>query len=114
MKVFLIVTAIILLSYSSVFAQKVSLSLDNTTMENVLNTISKQTKSLFLYKEDLIKGIKVSSFKVTNMELTGVLDLLCTRYDLDYKIIAGTISIFKKERATTPPSIKPQLRRGGR
>ncbi|NGM61231.1 SusC/RagA family TonB-linked outer membrane protein [Sphingobacterium sp. SGG-5] len=94
---FLVLISIFLLIHTSAFGQRVSLSVRGATLEHVLDEISKQTNSLFLYKDNLIKNIKVSSFQVKNVRLTQVLDKLCQHYGLDYRIIAGTITIFNKE-----------------
>src|SRR5690606_14851461 len=94
---FLVLISFLLLIHTPAFGQRVSLSVREATLEHVLDEISSQTNSLFLYKDNLIKNIKVLSFQVKNAQLTHVLDKLCQQYGLDYRIIAGTITIFNKE-----------------
>ncbi len=102
---FLVLISFLILIHTSTFGQQVSLSVRGATLENVLNNISKQTNSLFLYKDNLIKNIKVQYFEVKSMELNQVLDKLTQEYNLDYRIIAGTITIFNKE--TSPVNAAP-------
>lgn len=73
------------------YSQKVTLHLDNVTIEKVLREIKKQTGFLFFYKSEELKNIGKVSINVKNAEVADVLteSLLDTR--LTFKIVNNTI-----------------------
>lgn len=80
-------------AYGNGKAQKVSLSLNNASLEEAFEEISKQTNFKFFYEDELIKKAPRVSVKVTNAPLKAVVSDLLEKNHLDYKIIDETITV---------------------
>lgn len=75
------------------FAQNVTLSVRNTSLEKVLKEIRKQTGYSFFYKTDLLREAPKVSLSVKNMDIKGALDLCFTDVPVEYAIVAQTVVI---------------------
>ncbi|MFT3949281.1 MAG: TonB-dependent receptor [Agriterribacter sp.] len=75
------------------FAQNVTLSVRNTSLEKVLKEIRKQTGYSFFYKTDLLREAPKISLSVKNMDIKGALDLCFTDVPVEYAIVAQTVVI---------------------
>ncbi|MFT3750699.1 MAG: TonB-dependent receptor [Agriterribacter sp.] len=75
------------------FAQNVTFSVRNTSLEKVLKEIRKQTGYSFFYKTDLLREAPKVSLSVKNMDIKGALDLCFTDVPVEYAIVAQTVVI---------------------
>jgi TonB-linked SusC/RagA family outer membrane protein len=66
--------------------EKITLNLENVSLEKVFNEISKQTGYSFLYEEILIKNARPVTINVQNATLEDVLRLIFKDQDLSYVI----------------------------
>lgn len=102
-------TAIILLSASLTtsakgHSQRVTLSLQNASMETVFKEIKKQTGYDFLYGSKMLQVAKPVSIKVKNASLERVLEKCFIDQPLMYNLVNRTIIVKPK---TTDPNINP-------
>jgi TonB-linked SusC/RagA family outer membrane protein len=94
------------------FAQeKVTLSLNNVSLETVFDKIEAQTGFVFLYKDEAIKGKKVT-VQVANASIDDALGVCLKGSSLSYKITGKIITIkttkpaeFLEGNMVTPPYI---------
>lgn len=87
------------------YAQKVTLSLHNATLEEVLNAIHQQTGYLFLYDSRTLQGLNGINVDVKNASLEKTLDQCIAGYSLGYLLQDKTILVFPKEE--TDDFLKP-------
>ena len=82
---------------------RISLDLQNATLEQTMDKIKAQTRYLFINRdvEDL-ESRKVS-VNVSNELITNVLDQLFTPFDIGYDIDGRSIFIYKQQAAETQP-----------
>ena len=78
------------------YAQKISLSVKNASMEKALKEIKKQVNYSFLYNTQMLDSSKPVNFSVTNSTLEEVLRLCFNNQPLTYSIVDETIIISKK------------------
>lgn len=90
-------TLLVLISCLHVFAsghaQRISLSVRNSSMLEVMDQIEKQTGYSFWLQTDLLKDKARVSVRVRNGSLTAVLDQLFIKHGLRYTIIDKTIVV---------------------
>ncbi|WP_235012502.1 SusC/RagA family TonB-linked outer membrane protein [Pedobacter africanus] len=79
--------------YGNGRAQKVTLSLRNAKLEDVLKEINKQTSFSFLYKDALIRGADRVDLKLEDASLQDALSRLLGNRKMTFKIINKTIII---------------------
>lgn len=87
------------------YAQKVTLSLHNATLEEALNAIHQQTGYLFLYDSRTLKGLEGINVDVKKASLQKTLDQCIAGYPLGYLLQNETILVFPKEE--TEAILKP-------
>lgn len=96
-----LVTVLIIVSTLQVsaktYAQKISLSRHNATLEEVLNDIHQQTGYLFLFGNRALKDIKGIDVAVRKATLQQTLDQCVAKYSLGYIVEDRTIIVFPKE-----------------
>ena len=82
---------------------RITLNLQNATLEQAMDKIKAQTRYLFINRdvEDL-ESRKVS-INVSNELITKVLDLLFSPFDIGYDIDGRSIFIYKQQAAATRP-----------
>jgi TonB-dependent starch-binding outer membrane protein SusC len=112
-------TAILLLAFclqtsAKGYAQNVTLSVKNSSLEKILKEIRKQTGYSFFYKTELLRNTPKINLSVTNSELKQTLDLCFTDLPIEYAIIAKTVVISPKrekipDNPTEPKEINIQL-----
>ena len=90
--------------------EKITLALNNASLEKVFEQIEVQTGFVFIYKDETVKDKKVS-IQVTNATLAQTLDVCLKGQELSYKIVGKSVAI-KAEKAIvmlsggqTPPFI---------
>jgi iron complex outermembrane receptor protein len=81
---------------ASVFAQKISLSVKDASLREVITKIRKQTKIDILYNNGAVSGVKPITLTVENEDLTTVLDECFKDQPLTYRIINNSILITQK------------------
>lgn len=74
-------------------AQRITLSLKNTSIERVFQEITKQTDFRFLYSDEVVEAAELVSIDVRNEELNRVLDQLIRQRGMTYKIMSETVII---------------------
>lgn len=92
-----IIFAVILQVSAAGFAQKVTLSSNNSRLTEVFNEIRNQTGYDFLFTSETLKDAKRVSIKVENAELKDVLNQLFTNQPLEYIINKKAVIVSKKE-----------------
>lgn len=95
---YLLLLGLIQVSAAS-FAQKVSLSLKNTTLANVLYSIKQQTGYNFLYNMDMLSKLPHIDVEVKDQPLTAVLEKCFANQPLTFLIEEKTVII--KPKATS-------------
>ena len=81
---------------ASVFAQKISLSVKDASLREVITKIRKQTKIDILYNNGAVSGVKPITLNVENEDLKTVLDECFKDQPLTYRIINNSILITQK------------------
>jgi iron complex outermembrane receptor protein len=81
---------------ASIFAQKISLSVKNASLTEVISKIRKQTKIDILYNSNSIASVKPITLEVKNEELKTVLDRCLQDQPLTYQFIKNTVLITEK------------------
>ena len=101
------------------YAQKISLSLENASVESVFKKISDQSEYYFLYTNKVVSRAKPISISVKNASIEEVLKICFEGQPLSFTIYEKTIIIkFKKPVANTdtksdPPSPAPPIELSG-
>ena len=90
-------------SRADTYAQKakVSLELNNTTVEKVIETIEQKTDFRFIYKLNDIDLDRIVSIRVKNQNIDVVLNKLFGGTGTDYKIRDTQIILKKSQEITT-------------
>ncbi|TDQ07335.1 SusC/RagA family TonB-linked outer membrane protein [Pedobacter metabolipauper] len=101
--VVLMIAAILQVSASG-FAQNITLSEKNASLEKLFVKIRKQSGYTFLYSPQLIKRTKPVSLEVTNESLINVLEKCFKDQPLAYAINQNTVVIRNKEEPVQPVS----------
>ncbi|OQP54417.1 SusC/RagA family TonB-linked outer membrane protein [Niastella populi] len=78
--------------------EKITLALNNASLEKVFEQIEVQTGFVFIYKDETVKDKKVS-IQVTNATLAQTLDACLKGQELSYKIVGKSVAI-KAEKVT--------------
>ncbi|MDR2968792.1 MAG: SusC/RagA family TonB-linked outer membrane protein [Tannerellaceae bacterium] len=86
---------------NSLYSQsaKVSLEMNNATVEEILNTIEEESEFYFLYNSKLVDVDRKVSVNVKSQSVETVLDQLFASTDVTYKIEDRQIILSKKEFA---------------
>lgn len=94
------------------FAQKISLTVTNAPISEVIAQIKKQTNFDFLYNNVTLKEAKPVTVQAKNLDLMKVLDLCFEGQPLQYKVQNNVIFITKKaEVKVVKPSGSLQLQK---
>ncbi len=83
----------------SMFAQKVTLNLNQVAMEKVFSTITEQTEYTFAYSQPTINPKALVSLNVTNADLRSALDQLFAGTNISYEIRDKKIFLTDKKTA---------------
>jgi hypothetical protein len=81
------------------YSQKtlINLHMDNTTVEDVINDIEEQSEFRFLYNKKIVNVESKVSIKVSNENITSVLDNLFRDADISYAISDRQIVLNRKD-----------------
>jgi TonB-linked SusC/RagA family outer membrane protein len=100
----LLIIFICLRASASTYAQNISLSEKNVTVEKVIGKIKQQSTYVFWYESKLLKDAHPVTITVQNGTIQQTLDLLLKDQPLVYQIVDNTIVISEKPA----PSAQPQ------
>ena len=84
----------------------ITLSVQNETVENVFNQLSKQTGLKFFYDETVINNVSRVSLSVKDASLQSVLDKISSQTKLYFNRENNTISVGKQKNSNTGKQVK--------
>ena len=86
--------------FADVQAQdKVSLKLENATLEEFINAVKKQAGVRFLYNSGVVQNSGTLSIDVKDESIASVLEKVLPTFSLEYKIINNVIVLKRKGEA---------------
>lgn len=92
---------------SNLVAQKkISLSMQDVSLEEVFGELRKQTGDIIVFNTQMIKANNKITVQYKNQTLTSILDDLLAGSDLGYKVLEDYIIIYKQEQPVQPQSKK--------
>ena len=94
----LLLTCMSLGAYATGNAQNINLNLNNTSLEHILEEVSKQSKLRLFYDQQILKNLRIRQINFENATVATVLRKTLRGKNLTYKIIDGTIVITEKEQ----------------
>lgn len=103
MKLTVLLIAVGLCANATGFAQKVTLSLKNASLEQVFNEVKLQTGFSFIWDESGIKAAHPVNIEVREAPVPEVMDYCLRGQSLEYQIIGKLIVIKPRIRTTPPP-----------
>jgi TonB-dependent starch-binding outer membrane protein SusC len=95
MTVFLLTVAFLQVNAAG-YAQKLSLSLKDRSLEDVFREIKKKTGYTFFYKLQMLEQAKKVSLTVENEDLNEVLDIIFKNQPLTYEMVNKTVVVKAK------------------
>ena len=93
---FILLTVVLMNAYGSTYSQTVTYSARTSPLENVLQSIKKQTGYVFFYNLELLEKSRPVTINVVNAPLPEVLEMIFKNQPLDYSIEDKTIVITEK------------------
>lgn len=106
---FILIMVTLLTTSLSMFAQKVTINLQNAKLGDVFTTITQQTDLKVAYSRPTVNPDKIVSISVSNEELTNVLDKLFKNENISYKISENTIFLKEKAQSNIPSDQSVQI-----
>jgi TonB-dependent starch-binding outer membrane protein SusC len=100
MKIFVLLTFIsVLNATASVYSQseKITISLTDATVYEVLNTIEQQSKVKFFYQNEQIDGERKVSIDVKNQNIEAILDLIFNKNNVKIRLLGDNLVVLTKE-----------------
>ncbi|MDR1455138.1 MAG: TonB-dependent receptor plug domain-containing protein, partial [Tannerella sp.] len=94
-------TGMLFCFYFMAFAQSITLSLNNVTVRNALETLKKEYKYMFVYESNDVNTRKVISVSAQNQPLDAVLNQILTGQDVAYEVNEKNIVIRKSTPVRT-------------
>lgn len=108
---FLIILIFNLGVYAEGMAQRISISMNKASLEEVFSEIINQTDYTFLYNQQVIAECPSISVSFSNTDVDQVIASIMEKSGLDYKIIAGTVSVSRKPKKMEQPVLKMEQSR---
>ena len=101
----ILVTLSLLLCFTGIMAQpdlsrRISLHMDDTSIEQVLQIIEHETGTRFSYSHKRIRADRHISLHVDDLKVSSVLDTLCRKTGLEYLVVESHI-VLKTARRTS-------------
>ncbi|SDF75957.1 SusC/RagA family TonB-linked outer membrane protein [Chitinophaga filiformis] len=96
MKLFIAILIISLNVSASGYSQKVSLSVTNASLQEVMKQIRKQTGHYFMFTSDILRDAKPVSVRVENVELEEALEAVFKGQPFSYVVQDGAILVKSK------------------
>ncbi len=99
---------------ANVYSQvvKVSVEVNNASLEQVIRLLEKESEYLFLYEDAQIEHVKGLEFSFNNEELKTILDKCLQNTGLTYKLMNRTIVILRKEPEKQTETVEKVIVRG--
>ncbi len=88
----------LLSAQDKILQTRLSMELDNATLEEVLKEISARSGVIFSYNSRIIQSDKKISLSVSREPLADVLDKICQVFDLEYRLVRNQI-VLRRTRA---------------
>ena len=107
---FFFIMVTILTTSLSMFAQKVTINLQNAKLGDVFTTITQQTGLKVAYSRPTVNPDKIVSISVSNGELTNILNDLFRDGNISYKISENTIFLKEKTQTDVPVNRTIQIK----
>jgi len=105
MKLTLILTLLVFVSFGNGFSQvKLSVNFEKATIQEVMETIEKQTDFIFLYKDEIFDNNKRYSIDFENVAFEEVLNSVCNSAGVEYEI-RNERQIILKEKIKTSSTV---------
>ncbi|HEX2845842.1 MAG TPA: TonB-dependent receptor [Chitinophagaceae bacterium] len=98
--------ALLLKAEAKGFAQNITLSEKNASLESVFKKITRQTGYIFWYENKLVRDAKKVTIEIRNGSLDDVLKSCLNNQDLDYAIVGNTV-VIKEKNAPDPNIARP-------
>lgn len=92
---------------ASVMAQQVTLKVKNASLENVFNSIKKQTGYAFLYRDNFLENTQSVTVNVKNVTLDAALQACFQHQPLSYEIVGKTVVIKRKPESDSKEQKEP-------
>lgn len=83
-------------------AQNISIKANNESAETVFANIMRQSGKNFIYKPDLLKGLKINA-EIKNLSLSETLKRIFDNTDVSYKIKGNNVILSRKMRKPVVP-----------
>ncbi len=83
---------------AEVFAQRLTLHVENKSLKDVMKEINQKTGYDFFYKNSLLKNTTPISISVENTNLKSILDVILSNQSIDYKIDDSTVILLPREK----------------
>lgn len=96
---------------ASALSQKISLSVENAPLEQVIKVIKKRSGYLFIYNNELLKKAKPVTIKISESTIEQVLEQCFDKQPLTYELLEKTIVVKPKIQEAIkeqPPLIVPK------
>jgi len=87
------------------YAQRITLSVKNASLENVFKNIKEQTGYFFLYNDEMLHDARPVTMNLQNAALKQVLDIAFKDQPLSYTIDETTIIVQKKAKAIVATTV---------
>lgn len=101
-------------SATTVFGQKVSLTMKNANLKEVFREIQKQTNYDFLYVSADLKGTTAVNVQLVDQPLDQVLENILKSQPIDFEIDKNTVLITRKAATVTPRLVQESIPITGR
>ena len=99
---FLSFTSIFSMQALAAYSQNLNLSLQNIRLEQVLETIEKQTEYYFVYNHQLVDVSREVSIEAQEKSVEEVLNSLFKNTDIHYSIVDRQVVLYKKDNTSSP------------
>ncbi|MFO7922440.1 MAG: TonB-dependent receptor [Bacteroidales bacterium] len=106
--IFFIISSKLLIAQNNILQTRLSLELENATLEEVIKEITSRSGIIFSYNSRLIESDKKTDLSVTREPLENILDKVCQVYDLEYRLVRNQI-VLRKPRAGAADKVRVTL-----
>lgn len=94
-------------SAQGVLSKKISISVQNKTLAEVLTTLASVNKVQLIYNQDVVRTTDKISAQFTDTELKQVLDKLLTQYHINYQVFKDKV-ILMDAQPDAPAAAEPK------
>ncbi|WP_270088297.1 SusC/RagA family TonB-linked outer membrane protein [Sphingobacterium sp. SYP-B4668] len=108
----LLIIGTILQVQAKTLAQKITLLERNSSLEQIISKISKQSRYEFVYSSPMLKDTKNVNIEVKNADINTVLDLCFANQPVAYSIVDNTVVVKRKEDSVPVELLQQSLVKG--